>query len=63
MYPYAAFPGRRVKKEKGHGKGRRGTVIEVNLCAGVMLIEFDDTRLRHWVNPHEYKSLPDKESA
>jgi|GEM_PF-3709150 len=58
MIPQQAFPGGRVEKEKGHGKGRKGTIVETYPLSGTMLVEFDDTHLREVANPYEFRSLP-----
>jgi hypothetical protein len=55
MRPEQAFPGKRVVKIKGHGKGRTGLITETNLLgAGRIFILWDDTLLSEWVNPAEF---------
>ncbi len=61
MMPQQAFPGRKVEKIKGNGKGKRGTIVEAYPLSGTMLVEFDGTKVRDIANPYEYKSLPPEE--
>jgi len=58
MIPWQAFLNGRVKKIKGYGKDRVGTIVEVNLLSNTMLVEFDDNKLREWVSPYDFQSLP-----
>ncbi len=62
MFPHQAFVGGDVQKVKGNGKGRYAKIIEVNFLTGLMLIEFNDNKLREWANPYEYVSLPNDSS-
>ena len=55
MRPEQGFAGKtKVVKTKGHGKGRKGLVKEVDFQAGVWLVLYDDTMLAERVNPHEF---------
>ena len=46
----------RVVKAKGHGKGRKGIVVEVAIFSGTWRVLWDDTLLAEIVNPHEFDS-------
>lgn len=56
MRPEQGFAGRtRVVKAKGHGKGRRGLIMETNLLSGTWMVLFDDTMLVDRANPYEFE--------
>lgn len=59
MRPEQGFAGKtRVQKVKGHGKGRRGLVTEVDLMASTWLVCMDDTKLTERSNPYEFEPEP-----
>ncbi len=56
MRPELGFAGtKRVVKVKGHGKGRRGRIVETDMPSGTWMVLFEDTRLIERANPYEFE--------